>query len=410
MAIKLRAALAAGATLALLGGAGWAQDAAAIHQRALVLDSHVDVLLPSTNERYRAEGGGDHADLAKLKAGGVDAVVLAVAVSTGERTPEGYAAARQEADEKLTAIQAFAAGHPGEVRLARSADEVEAAAKAGEVAVLIGFLNAYSLGKDLSAFDHFYAGGVRVAGLAHAGDTVFADSSRPRGDEGEEHGGLSALGKQAVARFNDLGVLIDVSQLTPKGVLQTIELSRAPVVATHSNARALVEATRNLSDAELDAIKRNGGVVQVTPFNAYLVQRPADYDQQLAALRAEYGLSPGAGYGGADDLPAARRDAFFLRYRALVPQAGVKELVDHIDYIARRIGVDHVGFGSDFNHGAGIEGFADESQAANLTWELVARGYSEADIDKIWGGNFLRVLRAAEAARNPQTSNLTASQ
>lgn len=401
MAIFRKAALTAGVALALLGGGAWAQDAAAIHKRALVLDSHVDVLLPTTNERYRAEGGGDHADLAKLKAGGVDAVVLAVAVSTGERTAEGYAAARKEADEKLAAIQAFAAAHPGEVRLARSAAEVEAAVKAGQVAVLAGFLNAYSLGEDLAAFDRYYAGGVRVAGLAHAGNTAFADSSRPRPGEGETHGGLSPLGRQAVARFNDLGVLIDVSQLTPKGLLQTVELSRAPVLATHSDVRALVENTRNLSDEELDAIKRSGGVVQVTPFNAYLVPRPADYDQQLAALRAEYGLAPGPGYGGADDLPADRRDAFFVRYRALVPQAGVKALVDHIDYVVRRIGVDHVGFGSDFNHGAGIEGLRDESQAPNLTRELAARGYRQADIDKIWGGNFLRALKAAEAARKP---------
>lgn len=369
-----------------------------LHRQLLVLDSHVDVLLPGTPARTYAPDGRTYSELDKLKTGGVDALVYAVAVSTGPRTPAGYEAARREAQAKLAEINAIVARSHGALKIAQTAADVRTIVAEGRIAVLIGFLNAYSLGEDLSAFETFYKGGVRVAGLAHAGNTAFADSSRP-GDAGEEHGGLSALGKQAVRRFNDLGVLIDISQLTPKGVEQTLALSRAPVVASHSAVRALADHTRNLSDAELDAIKAKGGVVQVTAFNSYLLPKPADYDRRLAALREQFGLPPASGYQGADALPAEQSAAFFAGYRGLTPRASVRTFADHIDYLVRRIGDDHVGVGTDFNHGAGIEGFADESQAANVTRELRARGYDKDRLARIWGGNFLRVLAAAESGK-----------
>lgn len=379
-----------------------ALDAANAHRHALTLDSHVDVLLPTTNARYFAPDGKSFSEVSKLKAGGVDALVYAVAVSTGPRSDEGYQAARAEADEKLAAIRKIAADNPRDVAIAYSADDVRKIVGQGKIAILIGFQNAYSLKPDVAEFDRLQKAGVRVAGLTHAGNNAFADSSRPQQGAGEEHGGLSDLGKASVGRLNDLGVLIDVSQLTPKGVAQTLALTRAPVVATHSDARALVDVTRNLSDAELDAIKTNGGVVQVVPFNSYLKAQPADYAQRLKALRGQYGLDPDkAGYAGADDLPAEKKEAFFVAYRALSPQATVKDYVDHLDYIAKWIGTDHVGIGSDFNHGSGVPGFADESEAPNVTRELVARGYTQAQIDQIWGGNFLRVLKAAEVAAKP---------
>lgn len=400
MNLRPRSLLMAGATITLLlAGPAAAQSAAdAIHGRVLVLDSHVDVLPPGSNPRSFDADGTSYAELSKLRAGGVDAVVYALAVSTGPRTSEGYAAARAEVAAKLAAVRQIAADHPSDVAIALSADEIREIVAQGKVAILLGFLNAYSLGEDVAGFEWLQKEGVRVAGLTHAGNNAFADSSRPQAGAGEEHGGLSPLGKASVGRLNDLGVLIDVSQLTPKGVFQTLELSRAPVVATHSAARVLADHTRNLSDAELDAIKAKGGVVQVTPFNSYLLPQAPDYPARLKALRAAYGLDPSkGGYQGGDDLPQPKRDAFFTAYRALSPQADVKTYVDHIDYIAKRIGVEHVGIGTDFNHGAGIEGFRNESQAPNITRELVARGYGEAQIAQIWGGNFLRVLKAAEA-------------
>lgn len=353
----------AGLAAVAVGARVVAQDdletrARAIHQRIFAIDSHADVLLPSTPPQYFAPGGSSRTDLDRLQRGGIGAVALAIAVGPGPRTPEGVAEARKEADAKLAAIRAFVEAHPNQIELALSADDLVRIHKAGKVAILESFLNARSIGKDLSAIDGLYEKGVRVFGFTHAGHNDFADSSRPSNEPAEEHGGLSQLGRDAVPRLNRLGIIIDISQLTQAGVLQVLELSRAPVIASHSNVRALVDNGRNLSDRELDAIKANNGVVHITPFNAYL-KAPAQAGS-----------------------PA--------------PRASVTDYVNHIDYVAKRIGVDHVGIGSDFNHGSGIDGFDDESQAPNVTRELVRRGYTEEQIAKIWGGNFLRVFRQVE--------------
>jgi membrane dipeptidase len=378
-----------------------------IHGRVLTLDSHVDVLVPGAASEY-GPGEKDRADLEELRRGGIDAVAFAIAVGPGPRTPEGVAAARAEADAKLGVIQSFVKNNASQAALALSAGEVRRLHAEGKIAVIESFLNARSLGNDLNGIDDFYKAGVRLFGFVHAGNNDFADSSRPIGEPQQEFHGLSPLGKRAVEKLNRLGVIIDVAQLTPEGVLQVLELSKAPVVASHSAVRALVDNTRNLSDRELDAIKANGGVVQVTAFNAYLVPRPADYPVKVRALRVRYGLSPDfpetpVGFiSGADALSTEQHQGFVRELGALYPKASIKEYVDHIDYIVKRIGIDHVGIGTDFNHGAGIIGFEDESEAPNVTQELLRRGYDEPQIAKIWGGNFLRVFDAVEAVSRRQ--------
>lgn len=374
---------------------------AAIHGRILTLDSHADVLLPSTPRRYFLPDGGSRVDLPHLTAGGVDAVVLAVAVGPGAGDAAGVAAARREADAKLAWIQAFVAGNPERLGLASSAGDVERLHREGRIAVIIGFQNARSIGSDLSQLDAFYKAGVRVFAFNHAGHNAFADSSRPVNEPESVNGGLSPLGRDGVKRLNDLGALIDVSQLSTAALLQTLQLSRAPVVASHSSARSLIDNSRNLSGIELDAIKANGGVVQVTPFSAYVHRQSEDSLRKIAAIRRRYGLSaafksPTDGYAG---LPRERQDAFLDQAGAAQTRGTLAEFVDHIDYIVHRIGWQHVGIGSDFNHGAGVIGFDSEADAPNVTRELLRRGYSEEQIAAIWGGNFLRVLRAAELAR-----------
>ncbi len=377
--------------------------AEALHRRIIVLDSHSDVLLPTTPENLWAAGHTSRTDVAKLKRGGVSAIAIAVAVGSGPRTPQGLSAARAEADAKRQQIRAFVAEHAADVELALSADDVDRIHKAGKIAVIQSFLNARSLGPDVGAIGQLSRDGIRLFGFTHAGNNEFADSSRPSAGTGEEHHGLSPLGAEAVGALNRSGVIIDVSQLTPAGLFQTLALTKVPVVASHSNVRALVEATRNLSDKELDAIKNNGGVVHVTPFNAYLKALPQDYDRRLAQLRLEFGLGAATGSGpaaleqGIATLTKAQADEYLAKARALTPKATVSDLVDHIEYIVRRIGIDHVGIGTDFNHGSGIQGFDDESQAPNVTAELLRRGYTEPQIAKIWGGNFLRVFRAVTA-------------
>ena len=395
------------------GDGGLDARARQIHQRVLTLDSHVDVLLPATPKQYWGKDGKSAAEVSKLRAGGIDALALAIAVGPGPRTPAGDAEAKAEAAERLATIQSFIRDNPKDVALALTAADVERIHAEGKIVVIESFLNARSLGGRLDAIDDYYKQGVRLFAFAHAGNNDFADSSRPTGYPAVEHHGLSALGKQAVTRLNRLGIIIDVSQIAPEAVLQVLQLTRAPVIASHSDARALVDNTRNLSDAELDAIKKNGGVVHVTPFNSYLAKVPPAIAEKIKAVRVEYGLKPAyvanrASYTeGKEGLSKEREQKFVDSINALIPRATIADYVDHIDYIAKRIGVDHVGIGSDFNHGSGITGFSDESEAPNITRELVRRGYTEEQIGKIWSGNFLRVFRAVEAVAKAQGARKT---
>ena len=383
------------------------EKARAVHERVLVLDAHADTELPDAPSPYVGDDGLSQVDPAKLHEGGVDAVVMSVAVGSGPRTPEGYAAARSRADEEVAAVLELAADPANNAVVARSADEIVAAHEQGKAALILGFQNGMILGTDVSALDDFYVAGARVFALTHLGNNDFADSSRPVFDaetgthEPPEHGGLSDLGVAAIQRINALGGVVDVSQLSRDAVLQVLETSTAPVIATHSNVRQLTEATRNLTDEEIDGIGAIGGVIHLCPFRGYLFDS-ADQalDQAIREARRAAGvledyLYPFELYWEIDDPEA--RSAFTQSISNLLGPGSVDSMLDHLDYIVDRIGVDHVGIGSDFNHGGGVEGFADASEALGVTVGLLKRGYSEEDIAKIWGGNFLRVLRAAEA-------------
>jgi membrane dipeptidase len=371
-----------------------------VHEAARPFDAHADILMPTTPGIYRTADGESQLTVAKLLAGGMATVTLALQSPTGPATTEGIATARAEVDAKLAYLRELAARESARLGLARSSADVERLHAAGKLAILIGFQNAYALGSDVSLVDRYVAEGVRVFAFNHAGNNAFADSSRPSTPGDEPHGGLSALGSEAVRRLNDLGVVIDVSQLTPYGVMQTLELSRAPVIASHSAVRALIDETRNLSDAELDAIAAKGGVVHIPPFNTYLAPRPPEFVAKLGELRERYGL-PRQFRGvldGAERLGSATRGEYTTAALATVPRAGLADYLNHIDYVVERIGIEHVGIGTDFDHGAGIVGYRDASEARNLTAALLDRGYTPEDVAKIWSGNFMRVLRAAEAA------------
>jgi membrane dipeptidase len=371
-----------------------------VHAAAQPLDAHVDVLMPTTPGIYRTGDGVSQVTIEKLAAGGLATMTLAIQSPTGPATPEGIATARAEVDAKLARARELVAANPQRLGLALTAGDIERLHAERRIAVLVGFQNAYALGTDLELVSRYAEGGVRVFAFNHAGNNAFADSSRPAIPGDEPNGGLSELGRAAVRRLNDLGVVIDVSQLTTRGVMQTLELSRAPVIASHSAMRALVDETRNLTDAELDAIAAKDGVVHVPPFNTYIAPRPPEFVTRLGDLRERHGL-PRAFRGVLDDaerLQGAARGEYTTAALAAVPRADLDDYLDHIDYAVRRICIDHVGIGTDFDHGAGIVGFKDASEAANVTRGLLVRGYSDEDIAKIWSRNFLRVLRAAEAA------------
>ncbi|GAB5483396.1 MAG: pyoverdine-tailoring dipeptidase-like protein PvdM [Parasphingorhabdus sp.] len=377
-----------------------------IHQQSLVLDAHADIVLPSTSKTYLGADGLSKVAPAKLRAGGVDAVIMSVAVGPGSRTTDGRALARAEADEKLAAVSNMVQQDPN-LGLATSPAEIKSLSASGKTVILLGFQNARSLDGQVDALDQYYAAGVRLFGLNHLGHNDFSDSSRPlyiaekRSYEiAEEHGGLSPLGVAAVRRINALGGIIDVSQMSKAATLQATKLSRSPVIASHSNARKLSNVSRNLSDEEIDLIAKTGGVIHLAAFGAYLVDLS---DPKLLAailkVRRDAGLPDAYSYPYELywEIPdPEKRQSFLIAMRRVIGPSSVDRLVDHIDYIVNRVGIDHVGIGSDFNHGGGVAGFVDASEAGNVTFALVKRGYSAEQIRKIWGENFLRVFRAVQ--------------
>jgi membrane dipeptidase len=425
---RLSDRLALAAALAFLqGGHAIAEDdsgnnaliekAKQIHGRIVAFDSHVDIPL-----NYGEPGLETQVDLQKADRGLLNGASIAVFVPQGARNDEAYGKARSDADKKYRLIRDIAEKNPAQAALAYSPADVQRIAAEGKFAIVLSLLNAYPLvrastpnrprnelgERDLPAFqsdldqiNEWYNRGVRILGFVHAGHDDWADSSRPNaglGDRAEEHCGLSELGKKAVRRLNDLGVLIDVSQLSTHALEQVLSLTNAPVAATHSAVQALVDTPRNLSDRELDLIKKNGGVVQIVAFSNYLRPLPKQYVDEIAALQAEFGFV--AGKPGRA-LSPAKRDEYSERYHKIVaaaPQATLAQFVDAIDYAVKRIGVDHVGISSDFNHGGGVVGWENEGESVNVTVELLRHGYGESDIAKLWGGNFLRVWQAAQDA------------
>jgi microsomal dipeptidase-like Zn-dependent dipeptidase len=382
---------------ALLAGAPLAAQ-------TIVFDPHLD--LPKSAVTGRWTGLADPSsqfDLERARKGGLTTAAVALFVPQGVRDPASLAAAQTAFAARDAAIHAIADRNPAYAVFARSPADVRRIVASGKFAVVESLLNAWPLGDDLDAFDRWHARGVSIVGFVHAGHNQFADSSRPAlqlGDRAAEHEGLSPLGRRAVKRLNDLGVLIDVSQLSDAAFDQVLALSRAPVIASHSDIRALVDNPRNLTNAELGALKANGGVIGINAFSAYLRARSPETLKAVASLQAEYGLSPADGA----PLSPERQADYDRRYHDIVakePVATVSNLVDDVDYAVKRIGIDHVALSSDFNHGGGIAGWHDVGETANVTAELRRRGYTPDQIDKLWGGNVLRVWQAAIDARDP---------
>jgi len=378
-----------------------------IHEEALVLDAHADIATPTISPTFLSADGLSKVDITKLTVGGVGAVVMSVAVAPGPRTAEGDAAARTEANEKLTIVNQLIKESEGTLVLSKSVADLVKAKANNQISFILGFQNARSLEKNVSTIDSFYNAGVRIFGLNHLGHNDFSDSSRPffdgetgRYEPDSEHGGLSTLGKAAVKRLNQLGAIIDVSQLSKQATLQTLALTTAPVIASHSNVLAISDVTRNISDEEIDLIGKNGGVVHIAPFRAYLLgYSDPNLVAEIKTARRAAGVSekysyPFELYWEIADL--TKRYAFLKSVSDIIGPADVDNLIDHIDYVVKRIGINHVGIGTDFNHGSGIDGYVDAADALNVTIGLVQRGYSAKDIEKIWGGNFLRVFKAVE--------------
>ncbi len=337
--------------------------AAAVHASVLTLDSHIDIPWPSSPDPFGPTSR--HVDLPKMVAGGLDAGCFVAFVPQGPRTQANMADARARAMAMLETIRGMGASRRGiTAEVCSTADAIEAAHAAGHLAVVPAIENGHAVGEDLRNLAAFRAAGAVYITLTHNGHNALADSANPRRDLGDAatlHGGLSPLGREAVAEMNRLGLMVDVSHLSRQSMLQAVGLSRAPVVATHSCAAALCDHPRNLDDMQLDALRDTEGLVQITAMPPFLKPK-----------------------GRAEDVT-------------------VGDFCDHIDYVVRRIGLAHCGISSDFDGGGAISGWRDASESPNITAELVRRGYGHSEIAALWGGNFLRVMRAA--AHVAQTSS-----
>jgi membrane dipeptidase len=375
--------------------------ARAIHDRVITLDTHVDISPRDfTTERNYTQRLDTQVNLPKMEAGGLDAAFFIVYVGQGPLTQEGYDRAYQQAIDKFAAIHRLAEEiAPTRIGLALTADDVRKIAASGRKVALIGIENGYALGTDLGRIKEFHDRGGRYLSLAHNGNSQFADSNTSE-RTGTLHQGLSPLGRQAIAEMNKWGLMVDLSHPSKAANLQAIALSRAPVIASHSAARALADHSRNLDEEQLAAIKKNGGVVQAVAFDSYVKIKPPDSPERAAAiakLRQELGVQ-----GGAGSMTDAPRDEYRRRLADVDkqyppgPKATVADFVNHIDYLVKQIGIDHVGISSDFDGGGGVVGWNGADETFNVTLELVRRGYTEKQIDKLWSGNLLRVMAAVE--------------
>ena len=382
--------------------------ARAIHERVLTLDTHADINPANfTPERNYTQRLATQVNLPKMEEGGLDAAFFIVYV--GQRndfTPEGYARAHEAALEKFAAIHRLTGElAPDRIGLARTAAEVRRIYASGKKVALIGIENGYPIGTDLGNVKKFYDLGGRYLSLAHNGHSQLSDSNTGERDGVWLHNGLSPLGRQVIAELNRLGIMVDISHPSKQSMMQTLALTRAPIIASHSAVRAICNHSRNLDDEQLLGLKQNGGVVQLVAFNSYVKcgQESPERQQAMAALRQKYGLSGAGGGGGGQGLPDSVRASYQRDLEALnqkhpaPPRATVKDFADHIDYAVKLIGLDHVGISSDFDGGGGVEGWSDASETFNVTLELVRRGYTEDQIGKLWSGNLLRVMERVEA-------------
>jgi len=384
-----------------------------IHERVITLDTHADINTSNfTPENNYTMDLDTQVNLPKMESGGLD--VAWFIVYTGQSTLDdaGYAAAYANAIDKFDAIHRLAEElAPERIEIAYTSDDVRRIDAAGKKVAMIGIENAYPAGLDISNIKDFQARGGRYMSLAHNGHSQFADSNTGERDDVWLHNGLSEMGREAVAEMNKWGIMIDVSHPSKAAIMQMLDLTQAPLIASHSSARAMSEHSRNLDDEQLLRIQENGGVVQTVAFGGYLnADKNTKNREALSMLNSS--IAEQLGYEILDfpaisELSEADRAAYAAKMEeisvlaaprmdaevnSVAPPVGVSDFVDHIDYMVDLIGIEHVGISSDFDGGGGISGWNDASETLNVTIELVRRDYSEEQIGMLWSGNLLRVL------------------
>ncbi len=370
------------------------QKAHKIHEQAYAVDTHADAPIMLQKEGFDVgvshdtKRDGSQIDFPRMKQGGMDAMFFAVYTAQGPRTPAGHAAAKASALNQFALIQAALKKYPDQAELATTPAEAKRIGKAGKRAVFIGMENGYPVGNELAMLKTYYDLGCRYITLTHFANNLIGDSSTD--PDGPLHNGLSDFGKQVVAEMNRLGIMIDVSHIADKTFYDALALTTKPVLASHSNCRALCDFPRNMTDDMIRAVAKNGGVIQVNFVSDYLRQPSEAHRTAKTKIRMA-----NVGRIATPEMVAgqqARSDSVAKVYAS--ERASVADIANHIDHIVKLTSINHVGIGSDFDGGGGVNGLEDVSQIEALTLELVRRGYSQADIEKIWSGNLFRVLDA----------------
>jgi membrane dipeptidase len=384
-----------------------------IHEQVITLDTHNDINTSNfTSEINYTQDLPTQVNIPKMVRGGLDVSWMIVYTGQGPLDEAGYKAAYANAIDKFDAIHRLAEViAPDKIELALTSSDVRRISRSGKKVVMIGVENAYPLGTDLSLIKNFAERGARYMSLAHNGHSQFADSNTGERDNKWLHNGLSDLGKQAIAELNKWGIMIDLSHPSKLANIQAIQLSKAPVIASHSGARAIGDVSRNIDDEVLELIRKNGGVVQAVAFRSYVnpakaqlrTQKTNEIMQELAA-KENFKILDRAGVQALAEADRTKYQADLRAFRervnpiirerlaTIAPDVNVKDFVDHIDYLVKKIGIDHVGISSDFDGGGGVEGWDNAGETFNVTLELVRRGYTKKQIEKLWSGNLLRVL------------------
>lgn len=371
------------------------ERALSIHKKVLTLDTHADTPLRMIepgfrmSDRHDPNETGSKVDYPRMIEGGLDAIFFAAFVAQDIRNDKGNFRAKNLCVQMIDSILSSIKQNSDVVGLALNPEDAYSLEKQGKRAIYIGIENGYPIGGDLSNIETFYKKGVRYITLVHSSNNDLADSATD--PAGPEHNGISEFGSKVVKEMNRLGIMVDVSHGSDAVFYDAIKISKAPIIATHSNARSVTNHKRNMTDDMLKLIAKNGGVVQLTMLSNYLRDPVPNITAEKLKKELLSSIKP------IDQMTTLEKETMRKRLNEIddkypIAPANLKNVVDHIDHIVNVAGIDHVGIGCDFDGGGGIDGVFDVSQVMNITIELVKRGYNEDQIAKIWGGNLIRVF------------------
>lgn len=374
------------------------EKAAKIHAKALVIDTHADVPINMMKDGFDVsvehdyEKDGSQIDFPRMKKGGMDGMFFAVYLGQGKRTPAGNAEAKQKALAIFDKIHEAVKLHPDMAGIATTSKDAYRLKKEGKRAVFFGMENGWPVDNDIKNLKLYYDLGLRYITLSHSLNNDICDSSTD--PDGPEFNGLSKFGEDVVREMNRLGIMVDISHVSDSTFYDVIRLTKAPVIASHSSCRALCDVPRNMTDDMIKTLAKNGGVIQINFVPGFVKKPSADQELSMKAIRLKMRQTDLSD----DDKKALREEmkANAKKYEKDMPT--VADAVNHIEHVIKLTSVDHVGIGMDLDGGGRVIGLDDVSQVRSITEELVRRGYSAKDIEKIWGGNVMRVLDQVEKA------------